>query len=56
MCAESDGPTVALTWTTSGDQLLTAAPAFGVAYSTFTWVDNSTITRVSVAGTETFRR
>jgi hypothetical protein len=56
MCAEPNGPTVTLTWTTSGDQLLTTAVAFGVAYSTFTRVDNSTITCVGVDGTETYRR
>ncbi len=56
MCAEPNGPTVALTWTTSGEQLLTEALAFGVAYSTFTWVDNSTITCLGIDGTETFRR
>jgi hypothetical protein len=55
MCIEPNGTTLALTWATSGDQLLTTVVA-GPTYSPFTRVDDSTMTRVSVAGTETYRR
>jgi len=56
MCAEPNGTTVALTWVRSGDQLLTTVGPQGLAFSPFTRVDDSTITRSSVAGTETYRR